>query len=598
MAYTDTYRYAYPNQDIDPLTGMPLDPSYPPYLAPPQAPVPVRPRGAVEGITQEQDPRKAALQDRTFAYNRGSELDTSYLDDQNRAAFERNAFQNKLSGVYDPMIEGRGGLTPDQLSSITREGDLTGLNMSPDEIANSYLSPEERQAIQGNTNNRRKYFNPEMEGQIYDEGASRERGAVDQYGQGLQNSFDPNTLRPTSGFYNALGSGVDEFGRSVNQALDPNSLKVSDEFLKNYQLTPQQQQDIVTSAGATVGNRDKAAIGELERRARAAGTNPLGVAAQRMRMERESSANAADAGTAARVAASAEAAKRLQTGEAMRIGAGQTYAGLKTDAAGRVLDAGYRAATAAENARGAGERDIADRRMTVADRSGTAQIGSESDLAKRRLALQQNITQVGNEAERDVETADTERARYLAANRQGNDQYVQGQRYTRGTGAYDRLTDRYRYATDANRADAAEGRGYYNAQGNQANANYQAAAGQRAGIYGTQAGAGQAATRTQVGIDEAEKNRPKWYDKLIGAASGAAKAYFGGGYAQGGVVTEPTYALIGENGPEMVVPFNGQNPQVPPSAAMLQPGQPQPFATAPPPPRGRSPYSQQYRYAS
>jgi hypothetical protein len=65
--------------------------------------------GAVEGITNESNPTKAAQQDRQFAYNRGSELDTSLLDDQNRAAFERNAFQNKLGGAYDPMLAGRAG---------------------------------------------------------------------------------------------------------------------------------------------------------------------------------------------------------------------------------------------------------------------------------------------------------------------------------------------------------------------------------------------------------------------------------------------------------------------------------------------------------
>jgi hypothetical protein len=499
------------------------------------------------------------------------------------------------------MLAGQGGLTPEQLAQVTQQGGLDSLGMTPDEINNSYLSMDERLAIQGDTNNRSKYFNPNYEGQLYDSGAAKERGAVDDYGTALKGAYDPTSLRPGAGYQQSLNNGVGEFSNSIDQALDPNKLNVSDEFLKNYQLTPQQQHDIEQNAANVVGTRDKAAIGELERRSRAAGTNPLGVAALRNRMERDSSANAADAATSARVAAGAEAAKRMQVGESMRLGAAGDYAGLKTNAAGRVLDAGYRAATTGEQARVAGERDIADRNTYAAQQGGQARMGSESDLAKRQLALQQNITQVGNEAERDKETANQARSASLATNRLANDQYVQGQRYTRGAAANNALADRYRYATDANRGDAAEARGYYNAQGNQANANYNQAGAQRTSLYGTQAGAGQSATNTQAKIEDAAASRPKWYDKLIGAAVGGAGALSSLGYkpfAQGGLVTEPTMALLGENGPEMVVPFNGQNAQVPPSAAMVQPGQPAPFATAPPPPRGRAPYSQQYRYAS
>jgi hypothetical protein len=483
---------------------------------------------------------------------------------------------------------------------VTQQGGLESLGMTPDEINNSYLSMDERLAIQGDTNNRSKYFNPNYEGQLYDSGAAKERGAVDDYGTALKGAYDPTSLRPGAGYQQSLNNGVGEFSNSIDQALDPNKLNVSDEFLKNYQLTPQQQHDIEQNAANVVGTRDKAAIGELERRSRAAGTNPLGVAALRNRMERDSSANAADAATSARVAAGAEAAKRMQVGESMRLGAAGDYAGLKTNAAGRVLDAGYRAATTGEQARVAGERDIADRNTYAAQQGGQARMGSESDLAKRQLALQQNITQVGNEAERDKETANQARSASLATNRLANDQYVQGSG-TRGDGDEQRTCRSLPVRDRCEPRRCGEARGYYNAQGNQANANYNQAGAQRTSLYGTQAGAGQSATNTQAKIEDAAASRPKWYDKLIGAAVGGAGALSSLGYkpfAQGGLVTEPTMALLGENGPEMVVPFSGQNAQLPPSAAMVQPGQPAPFATAPPPPRGRAPYSQQYRYAS
>lgn len=588
-SYTQQYPYYNPYEEIDPETGLP-------YGQGPSQQV-VSTRGAVDAVTRERDPRAASAQDREFAYSRGQELDNDFSGDANRANFERDAAQGRLKEAYDPLIGGQGGLGQSDLQNVTRESELNNLGMTPDEMADSYLSMDERQAIQGNTTNRSRYFNPNRENDLFNEGAQRQRGATDSYSDSLNNAFDPNALRPVSGFADALAGGVNDYRSSMDSALDPNALTVSDEFLKGYQYTPEQQQNAVTAAANVVGTRDKAAIGELERRSRAAGTNPLGVAAQRERMERESSANAADAATAARVGVNAEAARRMQVGEGMRIGAGQQFAGMKMDAAGNVLDAGYRAGTTAENTRLGSERDIADRRMQAADRTGQARIAQEADLGQRRLALQQNQTTVGNAAERDADDTETGRARMLAENRLGNDRYVQEQRYGRGVGASDRLSDRYRYATDAKRSDAQEGRGYYREAANQANSNYNSTADRRASIYGTQAGAGQGATRTQAQIEEADKNRPKWYDKLIGGLSGAAGAYYGakGGFAKGGVITEPTYALVGESGPEMIVPLDAENPEVVPSMA-VRPGQPQPFQTAPS--KFKPAYSQQYRYGS
>lgn len=571
---------------------------------------PYRPRGAVEGITGTKDPRQQALEDRIFAYNRGSELDIGATDDANRAAFERDAYQQRLQGAYDPFLAGQGGLTPEQMQQITRQDELGKLGMSQEEIDASYLSPEERLAVQGNVNDRRKYFNPNFEGQIFDEGAGAERGAVDQYGKSLQSAYDPNTLRPGQDFYGGLQGGVDQYGKTVQSALDPSGLTVSDKFLQDYQLTPEEQQNIVTSAAATVGTRDKAAVDELQRKARAAGTNPLGVAALRDRMERGASANAADAATAARIGAESEAARRMQTGEQMRLNAGQNLAGLRTDVAGRQADLAYRGTTTGEQARVQAEKDLADRNTNAAERSGSARIDSEADLARRRLALQQHTTDTGTAIERDVEGTQQARDQWLAQNRQGNEQYVQGNRYNRGAAASSQLSDRYKYGAEQQRADAAEARNYYTGSQAQSNQNYQAAQGRQQALYGMQTGAGQQATGQQAQIANQEANRPKLWEKIAGLAIGGASAavpYFGsttkkravtgGAYAQGGMITQPTYALLGEAGPEMVVPLDGaQNPEVLPGMA-LQPGQPPPFNTAPPV-KPRPPYSQQYRYVS
>jgi hypothetical protein len=354
-------------------------------------------------------------------------------------------------------------------------------------------------------------------------------------------------------------------------------------------------------------------------------------------------ANAADAATAAGVQASHEAAGRLSTGEQMRLQAAQSLAGQqqraaeyltgqrqgatqyatgarqdaagflagqRNAAAGNVLDANYRALTTGENARSAAERDIADRQMQAAQAGGQANLLNEQDIARARLMLQQGQTQVGNEAERDVDTTASARAMALAQNRQQAEQANQAQRYGRGMAISNTLADRYKYGADATRQDSAEARGYLTGQVAQSNANNNYLTGQRTNLYGQQTGAMQRATGTQGQLYTAQQAQPKWYDKVIGAVTGAAGAAlgggtgavskgiggavkgFGGGRATGGVITEPTVAILGEQGPEVVVPLNGEGSTVLPSLAMQQQQPPVPAR------RPKAAYSQQYRYAA
>ncbi len=652
--YAQRYPYYMNNGvQIDPVTGEPVfNPAAPPanpYAAP--------------QISNADRPEDAARQDRIYAYGRGEDLDRGFREDVDTDQRALGGYTDRANEYFDPLARGQGGVRGEELDRIVRENELRGLGMSPEEIDNSYLNQYEQEQILGNPNARSRYFNPNYENQIFDETQGFRRGAVSDYGRDLRGAYDANTLRAPSGYYGALAGTRDEFASNSREALDPRGLTVSDQFLQDYKLTPQQQQEMEVAAAAAVGTRDKAAIGELERRARAAGTNPLGVAAFRQRTERESSANAADAALRAKLAANEAAAERLRTGEDMRLRYGQSLAGLRTGVERDIADSGYRTAQAAEQTRSGLERDIADRNTFAADRAGQLRYGSESDLARERLGLQQSITRVGNEAERDKDDAYSQRMRDLALNRQGTQQYVAGEQYKRGLGASDRLSARYQYGTDTARDDAREGRAYYAGQVTQANQNLQNSRNRRLQLYGQQTGAGQDATRTQGQLYDARQNRPGLLDKSIGAGLGLLsifsdermkedvkkvgkldnnlpvysyrfkgepgtqiglmaqdvekqnpgavathpsgmkmvdydRATKGGGKAMGGMVTEPTMAMLGEEGPEIVVPLNGQpGAALPPSTAMRY-GQPMPFNTAPPPMKPRAAYSQQYRYVS
>lgn len=664
-----TFRYMDENgQMIDPETGLPVDP-----YAQPQQQVAPPPRAtsyptAAPPITNEQDPVKAAQQDRQWAYGRGEDLDRGFRDNASTDTNNVVGWTQAARDLYQPL-EKNGGLTPQQQEQVVREQEIRDLAMTQDEIDQSGLSDVERSAVQGDPNSRRKYFNPNYENQIFDEGQGRERDTVNAYEAGLKGSYNPAALRASEGYQEKLDSGASQFGSSADEYLDPTKLNVSQDFLDDYRMTPEEEARIVEGAALTTGTRDKAAIAEAERRARGAGMNPLGVAALRARSSRAMNADAADAMTQARIGASEAAANRLKTGEGMRLQYGQNLAGMQVGAARDLADLGYRAASTGENTRLQSERDVADRAMKVADSTGAARVAQEADLNRRKLALQQNITKVGNEAERDVDDVATARARDLALNRQGTSQYVANQRYNRGNAAQTALSNRYQYAADANRADAQEARGWTRSQVDQANQNLNNTNARRLQLYGQQAGAGQEATRNAAQFEEAERNRPKAWEKILGAAVGGAgaaanlglkfsdenvkedvskvgkldnglpvyryryegspsheigvmaqdveqenpgavhdvngvkavdylEATKGGGHAAGGVITRPTSAILGENGPEMVVPLGGQPgvpAQVPPSMA-LRLGQPPPFATAPP--RPKAAYSAQYQYGA
>jgi hypothetical protein len=86
------------------------------------------------------------------------------------------------------------------------------------------------------------------------------------------------------------------------------------------QMTPEQQQQMVTGAGISAGANTAAATDAAERAAAAAGGNPAAVAAYRARTASTVGAQAGDAQTQARIAASNAAAQREENIGQTRIG--------------------------------------------------------------------------------------------------------------------------------------------------------------------------------------------------------------------------------------------------------------------------------------
>ena len=90
--------------------------------------------------------------------------------------------------------------------------------------------------------------------------------------------------------------------------------------LSQIRMTPEQQQQMVTGAGISAGTNTAASVGAAQRAANAAGGNPMALAAYRARAAQQEGAQAGDAMTQARVAASNAAADRAANIGQTRIG--------------------------------------------------------------------------------------------------------------------------------------------------------------------------------------------------------------------------------------------------------------------------------------
>jgi hypothetical protein len=97
--------------------------------------------------------------------------------------------------------------------------------------------------------------------------------------------------------------------------------------LSQIQMTPQQQQQMITGAGISAGENTAAGVGAAQRAAAAAGGNPAAMAAYRARAAQQIGAQAGDAMTQARIAASNAAAQRAENIGQTRIGQQQQALG-------------------------------------------------------------------------------------------------------------------------------------------------------------------------------------------------------------------------------------------------------------------------------
>lgn len=461
--------------------------------------------------------------DRDFAYGRGDEL---FQNSKDRSANEGNLrgyYRGYADEVYDGMIGGRGGYTPDEQRDIIGRGDLDAGMTTDQEYGDNYLSDGERDAVAGRPWDRAQFFNPDEMTRQQNESSGYQRDAVNGLERGMNES-----LSDRLGLSDDYGRNVDSTLGSMESrtrgAYDPAALRANEGSLNRIRMTPQEEQDIVTKSGVSAGKRYQGEIGEIDKKARAAGIDPIGAAALRGRYVRNSAADAADAMTGARVQASNARSGREATAEGIRMGGEKTAADIGTGVELSLGDRRLRANDTREGMRLDTERDISNRRAGIAKTIGDARLGSEQQInAQQRQQNQYNAT-TGTDMATGIDRDSSSRALTLAQNRQATARGNQATRFGQNMDRSQAIAQRTGQVAQARRDDAKEGRQYLQNQAGVANQNQQNEYNRQSDIYGTQGQLGQAPTRNQMQKDL----QPKWWEKSIAAAVGAASKASGG----------------------------------------------------------------------
>ncbi len=405
-------------------------------------------------------------------------------------------------------------------------------------------------------------------------------GAAGDYGTGVTNaanqgadslsSVPSDQLDWQGGVYNYLRDqnegSLDKYGNALDQATPEDKLALSSDFQNKYAMSPEEQQNIKDVAAQSTAGQYNKMSGEAKLRAAAEGnTSPAAMAAIEEQLGRQGAIDAGNAASSAELAANAQAASRQKDIESMRLGAQQDISGRQSANAGNLYQA---QAGGAQNLAGLEQQGIqsatgnrlqagttgANLRYNAADTSGRAKMDAAAaaagygyNAAAGTAAADTNAADKGGQAQMGS-------AQFQATNRQnvdtGNQQTGQqlataadtARSNRSGTVANQRITGQNNY------------RNYLTGQQGMQQQGGQAAGQGQTSAYGAQSGAQNTATgqtiQGQLGQNQIDK-QPGEGERI---GMGLVKTFFD----KGGVATEPTLAVIGERGPEMVVPANGQ----------------------------------------
>jgi hypothetical protein len=535
------------------------------------------------GFSNSANPEDMAQNDRRRAVGAGDVLDQETRDWTNSQMDEGDRYGQQGDSIYNDILNGGGGYTPGQSAGILRQGELDDLRFTDQDAADRQLTDHERQQIEGNPMLGAQWFARTQQ----EEGGGRIRGAVGGLGEGLagatgearQNfhgAIDPSSMGPSAGFSSGLSGEMDASRRN---------LALSDRYSQNRGWTPDDVAGLKDQAGRVVGSQYGAAVQDLTRRAEASGqSNPLSIAAARGRLLNEGAVHSANAITDASVAALEKQKQAEQDIESTRLGAAGQGANLRFGALQGAEGLRLRGAEGLQQGRLDAASGIANTASRNAATAGTAAIGAEEGINQGNAQTNQwvgdRILQAGTQGEQ----AQANRGALLGTNRQTASTQTQQDRFGQGFGLSQAGSQRNTTVANQDQSQRAEARGWVGGRQAQANQNVNAGQDRRLQANANTNAAANAATTNFNNAYNARKARPGIAGRIIGAAVGAGTAALTGGatlgsvargalggFAEGGVVTKPTLAIIGEAGPERVVPMHGHPSYQRPLPDLTQP---------------------------
>jgi hypothetical protein len=361
-------------------------------------------------------------------------------------------------------------------------------------------------------------------------------------GAALQGA-DTGVTGAVSGLQSGLSSAQQAF-QPLNTAVN-NSALAFDPNNTEQQLTPEQQQAMVTAAGTTVGNQFQTAEDTLMQQAAAQGnTSPAAVAALRQQLVTQEAATAGDTMTQAGIAAEQAGFQQASSIEQQREGAVQAQTGLQATAATTEEAAAQAAAGLGGQANIGAQQTLGQEALGQATNYGTQQVNAANALGQANVNAANTYGQFSTGQENTMtgqQYGAENTAEQEAASRA---QSIGQMQYNEGTGSQQLTSQGAQTVGGANIAGEAAYRSGVAGQEQQAQAGGATAQQTELGAYGTQTSGINSAASGQANFSVGKPS--------LGDSAGKALTSL---FAEGGVAFEPTIAKLGERGPEAVIPL-------------------------------------------
>lgn len=426
----------------------------------------------------------------------------------NPISFQSSTDPRKIAENQRALVWGKGDVLGQEQVDLANQSEANSNAYlgSINNLENQYMegqggyTPDEASAIQGNPQGWQQYYNPMAQGLS----AAANNPANLQNPGAVQNLSDA-----LNGGTNGLNSQLDTMGTRVRGAIDPNALSQSQSANAAEQFGPEAQQAMITGAGISAGLQDQNAVDAMQRSALAAGSSPAGVAAYRARMARQRGIDTANAMTQARATAAQLGMQGATTAEQQRLGAQQYLTGTQVGAEQQLGQFGVQSRQA----------DVAQR-VNAIQNTEAQRIGAQQGASQMQMGAAGQAGQAGMYGQQNADVNASNRAAAIGQMRIGQQNVgLAGQKQTQS----------------------------------QQNQNAQNAYQRQQQTYGTQTGAGNQAAN--MGL--AASQTPSTWDKIAGGISGGLGAV-AGFIADGDVATSPQLRVLGEDGPEAVVPYRAR----------------------------------------